>query len=90
MNITLGGWGGRQMDTERNGVQKVPSVCQIRVKYFGLTLAKFSLQVVPDNEGKIFTLQKKSQMPREGEGRCENVSVQWTLSLQYMGMDGFL
>ena len=29
-------------------------------------------------------------MPREGEGGCENLNVQWTPSLQYMGMNGFL
>ena len=60
------GWVGvKSMDTDYNSVQKVPSVCWIRVKYFGLTLAKFSLQVVPDNEEKIVT-PENSQMPREG------------------------
>ena len=27
---------------------------------------------------------------KRGEGGCKNRSVQWTLSLQYMGIDGFL
>ena len=65
MNITQGGWVGvKGIDAERNGVQKSAFSLLNQSQIFQPDIG--SLQVVPDNEGKNFTLRRTHRCQERG------------------------